>query len=49
MTTSSKWLRGHDLARAENEDIPKPDELKADIDTLKNWVKNIRERRSQKK
>ncbi len=47
MTVSSKWLRGHDLARAENEDIPKPDELGKDVDSLKNWVKSIRERRKQ--
>jgi energy-coupling factor transporter ATP-binding protein EcfA2 len=45
MTKSSKWLIGHDLARAENEDIPKPDELEEDINGLKNWVENIRKRR----
>ncbi len=45
MTKSSKWLSGHDLARAENEDIPNPDELEHDIKSLNDWVKNINDRR----
>jgi energy-coupling factor transporter ATP-binding protein EcfA2 len=46
MTKCSKWLPGHDQAAAENEDVPRPDELKTDIDALEEWVKNIRKRRN---
>ena len=45
MTKCSKWLPGHDQAPAAKQDIPEPDELKADIDTLENWVSTIRKRR----
>ena len=46
MTKCSKWLPGHDQAPAENEDVPEPSELKADIDALDQWVKEITKRRS---
>lgn len=45
MTKCSTWLTGHDQAAAARAPVPKPDELKADIDTLEKWVKAIRERR----
>ena len=45
MTKCSKWLPGHDQAPAARQDIPDPDELKADIDALESWVSNIRKRR----
>ncbi|MHB1127891.1 MAG: AAA family ATPase [Bacillota bacterium] len=45
MTKCSKWLPGHDQAAAARADIPEPTELKADIDTLDNWVAAIRKRR----
>lgn len=44
MEKSSKWLEGHDLAPAENEDVPEPDELRTDIDALIGWVRRIRAR-----
>jgi energy-coupling factor transporter ATP-binding protein EcfA2 len=45
MTKCSKYLRGHDKAVAINESVPTPDELKADIESLENWVSEIRKRR----
>lgn len=45
MTKCSKWLPGHDLAAAENEEIPSPDELEKDISSLENWVATISKRR----
>lgn len=45
MTKCSKWLPGHDQAAAARADIPDPAALKADIDTLENWVNGIRGRR----
>ena len=45
MTKCSKWLPGHDQAPAARAEIPEPDVLKADIDTLENWVSVIRSRR----
>ena len=45
MTKCSKWLPGHDQAPAARAEIPGPDVLKADIDTLENWVSEIRSRR----
>ena len=45
MTKCSKWLPGHDQAGAENEEIPDPIELQADIDALETWVTIIRQRR----
>lgn len=45
MTKCSKWLPGHDLAAAENEEVPPPDELEKDIFSLENWVSTINKRR----
>lgn len=45
MTKSSKWEGGHDQALAMNEHPPQPDELKADIDALNNWVLAVEKRR----
>lgn len=45
MTKCSKWLPGHDQAAAARADIPELAELKADIETLENWVAAIRKRR----
>lgn len=46
MTKCSKWLPGHDQAAAARADVPDPDVLRADIETLKHWVSGIRKRRS---
>jgi len=45
MTKCSKWLLGHDQSPAAKEDIPDPSELKADIEALESWIKEIRKRR----
>ncbi len=45
MTKCSKWLPGHDQAAAARADIPEPDVLKTDIETLEIWVTGIRKRR----
>ena len=45
MTKCSKWLPGHDQSPAAKEDIPEPDELKTDIESLENWITAIRNRR----
>lgn len=45
MTKCSKWLPGHDLAAAANEEIPPPDELEKDIKSLDDWVSAINKRR----
>lgn len=45
MTKCSQWLPGHDQAPAARADIPDPDALRADIESLENWVKGIRQRR----
>ena len=45
MTKCSKCLRGHDKSIAINEPVPDPTELKADIDSLENWVSGMRKRR----
>ncbi len=45
MTKCSKWLPGHDRAPAARAEMPEPDALKADIQALETWVKNIRDRR----
>lgn len=45
MTKCSKWLTGHDQAPSAREDIPEPDELRVDIESLEKWVKTIRDRR----
>ena len=46
MSKSSRWLPGHDQAASARAPIPGPDELKADIEALENWVKNIHRRRN---
>jgi energy-coupling factor transporter ATP-binding protein EcfA2 len=45
MTKCSTWLTGHDQAAAARAPVPKPDELKVDIEALGKWVKTIRDRR----
>jgi hypothetical protein len=46
MTRCSRWLRGHDQAAAARAPVPAPDELKADIEALENWVKAVNKRRN---
>ncbi len=46
MSKCSRWLPGHDQAAAARAPVPNPDELKADIEALDNWVKAINKRRS---
>lgn len=43
----SAWLRGHDQSAAAPAPVPKPAELKGDIDELDNWVKAINKRRGK--
>ena len=43
MSKASMWLPGHDLAAVES--VPRPDELKEDIEALELWVKGIEKRR----
>jgi hypothetical protein len=45
MTRSSAWLRGHDQPAAVDEAVPEPDELRADLKALEDWVKNVRTKR----
>lgn len=45
MTKSSRFLEGHDEAQAVIEPVPDPNELRQDINSLENWVANIRGRR----
>lgn len=45
MTKCSAWLAGHDQAAAARAPVPGPDELKADIKQLEDWVDAIRKRR----
>lgn len=45
VTKCSRWLPGHDQAAAARAEIPDPDALKADIETLEVWVSEIRKRR----
>ena len=47
MTKCSKWLPGHDQAAAARSPVPNPEELKADIEALDNWVTAIRNRRKR--
>ena len=47
MTKCSKWLPGHDQAAAARAEIPEPATLKADIDTLDDWVTAVRKRRKE--
>lgn len=46
MTTCSKWMTGHDLAPAENEPYPEPDDVEGDIGKLDEWRTRINRRRS---
>ena len=45
MTKCSKWLPGHDQAAAARAEVPEPDVLRTDIETLESWVSAIRKRR----
>ena len=45
MTKCSKWLVGHDKAAAAIAPVPEPNELRADIGTLEQWIASIRGRR----
>ena len=47
MSKCSAWLRGHDQSAAALAPVPKPAELKADIEELDNWVKAINKRRGK--
>jgi hypothetical protein len=47
MSKCSAWLRGHDQSAAAPAPVPKPAELKADIEELDNWVKAINKRRGK--
>lgn len=47
MSKCSAWLRGHDQSAAAPAPVPKPAELKADIDELEVWVKAINKRRGK--
>lgn len=46
MSKCSKWLPGHDQAAGGRAEVPEPNALKTDIETLENWVGAIRKRRS---
>jgi energy-coupling factor transporter ATP-binding protein EcfA2 len=46
MTKCSKWLPGHDQAPAARAEVPSPDILRADINSLESWVAKIRSRRN---
>lgn len=45
MTKTSRWLPGHDKAPAENVQMPSGVELQAEVQTLADWVRNVRARR----
>lgn len=45
MTKSSRFLEGHDEADAIGDPVPEPDEVKRDIQTLEEWIKEVRKRR----
>ena len=47
MSKCSAWLRGHDQSAAAPAPVPKPAELKADIEEFDNWVKAINKRRGK--
>lgn len=49
MTECSRWLRGHDQPPADGTPFPGPADLKAQIDTLEDWVKAIRNRRASQR
>ena len=46
MSDCSRWMRGHDSPAADGTPYPRPAEVKERIDTLEEWVKSIRRRRS---
>lgn len=46
MSECSRWMRGHDAARADGDSFPDPTEVKQRIDELEAWTKAIRKRRS---
>jgi AAA domain len=48
MTSSSRWILGHDEALADGTPFPKPGQLKQHIDDLEEWSKKIRKRREKK-
>ena len=48
MTKCSGLLTGHDQAAAADVPTPEPEELKADIKELKDWVREINHRRRQR-
>ena len=45
MTKCSSWLEGHDAPVAANSALPDPDEIESDIESLRTWVRTIRQRR----
>lgn len=45
MAKCSRWLPGHDQAAAARAPVPNAVELKTDIESLENWVADIRNRR----
>jgi len=45
MTKCSKFLNGHEIAPADNAAMPEPDELREDLDALKNWRQGVLDRR----
>lgn len=45
MTKSSRFLEGHDEAKAVMDSVPAPDELRDDIANLESWVREVRRRR----
>ena len=47
MSKCSTWLRGHDTSAAAPTPVPKPTELKTDIDDLDNLMKTINKRRGK--
>ena len=46
MTKCSRLLTGHDQAAADYNKPPKPEELKADIKELDDWVEKIKKRKN---
>jgi hypothetical protein len=49
MSECSRWMSGHDQPPADGTPFPTPDELRAQITDLDNWVQTIRKRRQSKK
>jgi len=47
MTKCSRFMRGHDQPSAVTEDMPRPDEIRSDIDALDAWVGNLRKTRGR--